>query len=92
MDEDQVSRAMDDIERGLRREDPAFVRRLRHLQRRDDVAVLSAFVLLASGAVLLTVGLARGSWPTCVAGSAALAASVVVGDRRERVLGRIPRR
>jgi Protein of unknown function (DUF3040) len=91
MDEDQVSQVIDDIERGLRREDPAFVQRLRRLQRRDDATVLSAFVLLAAGAVLLITGLATKSWPTAAAGVAALAACVLVDNQRPRILGRARR-
>ena len=90
MDEDQVSRAIEDIEQGLRREDPALVQRLHHLQRRDDAAVLSIFVLLAAGAVLLAVGLATLAWPLWAAGLAALAASVLVDGQRKRFLGRVP--
>ena len=90
MDEDQVSRAIEDIEHGLRREDPALVQRLRHLQRQDDAAVLSVFVLLTAGAVLLSLGLATLSWPIWAAGLAALAVSVLVDEQRKRILGRAP--
>ena len=34
MDNDRFTEAIDDIERGLRHEDPDFVQRIRHLQRR----------------------------------------------------------
>jgi hypothetical protein len=50
MDNDRFTEAIGDIERGLRHEDPDFVQRIRHLQRRDDLTALSVFALLTVGA------------------------------------------
>jgi hypothetical protein len=88
MNDDKVTRAIHEIERLLAHDDPAFVQRLRRLQRRDDVTVLSVFVLLAAGAVLLTVGLATPSWPVFAGGLFALASSVLVDRRHKRSPGR----
>jgi Protein of unknown function (DUF3040) len=90
MNEDQVTQAIDEIKRTLAHDDPAFVQRVRQLRRRDGVTDLSVFVLLAVGAVLLTVGLATLSWPTVVAGLLALVASVLVDEHHKRSLKRVP--
>jgi hypothetical protein len=60
--------AISDMEHGLAHEDSDFVRRL---QRRERARVANAtivVVLLVVSAVLLTVGLATGSWLAWVAG------------------------
>ena len=90
MNEDQVTQAIDEIERVLRREDPELVQRIRHLRRRDDVTVLGVFVLLAAGAVLLIVGLATLSWPALAAGLFSLVSSVLVDQHHKRSLRRVP--
>jgi hypothetical protein len=84
MDDDQVTQAIEEIEHELRREDPDFVRRIRHLRRWDDLTVLCVFALLAAGAVFLTVGLAAASWPAAAAGLFALVSSVIVDHHRTR--------
>jgi hypothetical protein len=88
MNDDRVTRAIDEIERVLADDDPAFVQRVRHLQRSEDVTVLAVFLLLAAGAVLLTVGLAILSWPAVAAGLFALVGSVLVDRRHKRSPGR----
>ena len=88
MNDDNVTRAINEVERVLANDDPAFVQRVRHLQRSEDVNVLSVFVLLAAGAVLLTVGLATLSWHAFAAGLFALVASVLVDRRHKRSPGR----
>jgi hypothetical protein len=90
MDNDRFTEAIDDIERGLRHEDPDFVQRFRHLQRRDDLTALSIFALMAVGAVLLIVGLATFSWPAWAAGLFALVISVVADEHHKRNLRRLP--
>jgi Protein of unknown function (DUF3040) len=90
MDDDRFTEAIDDIERGLRHQDPDFVQRIRHLQRRNDLTALSVFVLMAVGAVLLIVGLATLSWPTWAAGLFVLVTSVVADEHHKRGLGRLP--
>jgi hypothetical protein len=90
MDDEQVNReieelerglvrdAIDDVERGLDRDDPDFVHRMRRLRRAELTNTLAVFMLLAVGAVLLTVGLATLSWPAWVAGGLAFLASFAV--------------
>jgi hypothetical protein len=90
MNDDHVARAIDDIERTLRHDDPAFLQRVRHLQRREAANVLSVFTLLTVGAVLLTVGLATLSWPIWSAGAVALVVSVLVDEHYKHSLGRFP--
>jgi Protein of unknown function (DUF3040) len=90
MDDDRFTDAIDDIERRLRHEDPDFVQRFRHLQRRDDMTALSIFALMAVGAVLMIVGLATLSWPTWAAGLLVLVTSVVADEHRKRGLRRLP--
>ena len=58
MNDDQVSRQVEEIERGLVHDDPAFVHRLGALQRAETGTTATVFVLLASSVVLLTIGLA----------------------------------
>jgi Protein of unknown function (DUF3040) len=103
MNDDQVSRtieeleralrrgeveAIGEVERGLAREDPAFVRRFRGLCRAEAAMAIAVFGLLAAGAVLLTVGLATVSWPSWVAGVAAFLASFGVNHHHDRMVGR----
>jgi Protein of unknown function (DUF3040) len=90
MNNDRFSEAIDHIECGLRREDPAFVQRIRHLERRDDMTALSVFALMAVGAVLLIAGLATLSWPAWAAGLFALVTSVVADEHHKRSLRRLP--
>jgi hypothetical protein len=91
MNNDRFTEAIGDIERGLRREDPAFVQRIRHLQRRDDLTAICVFALIAVGAVLLIAGLATLLWPAWAAGLFALASSVVADEHHKRNLRRLPR-
>ena len=91
MNDDPVTRAIDEIERALRRDDPAFLHRVQQLQRREMANVLTVLTLLASGAVLLTVGLATVSWPIWGAGLIALVASVLVDEHHKHSLDRLPR-
>ncbi|HYZ97524.1 MAG TPA: DUF3040 domain-containing protein [Acidimicrobiales bacterium] len=88
MNDDQLNLAFRQIEQGLVQDDPAFVQRLRALYRAEIAAVVTVFLLLAGGAVLLTVGLATLSWPIWVAGVSALLASVVVDEHHRRVVER----
>jgi hypothetical protein len=90
MDDDRFREAIDDIERGLRHEDPDFVQRIRRIQRRDDLTALSVFALVALGAVLLIVGLATLSWPTSAAGLFVLVTSAVADEHHKRGLRRLP--
>lgn len=85
---DQVSGTIYDIEQPLRSEDPAFVRRFHATQRAEMATAITVVVLLASGAVLLAVGLATLSWAAWFGGVGALLASVAVDERHKRVLWR----
>lgn len=53
-----VDHALHHIEVGLVHDDPEFVRRMRRLERAENVHALTVFALLAASAVLLLVGLA----------------------------------
>jgi hypothetical protein len=80
MDDRQVNRAIANIEQGLAQDDPTFVRRCRTIYRSEMATVITVFVLLAAGAVLLTVGAATTSWGLWVAGVVAFLASYGVDE------------
>jgi hypothetical protein len=90
MNDDQVSRALDEIERSLCQDDPAFERRLRAVRRAEIGTVLTVALLLVSGAVLLTVGLATLSWMAWGGGLIALLTSVLVDEHHKHALRRMP--
>jgi len=81
MEDEQVNAAIEDIERALVADDPEFARRVQVVQRNDDINFIAVFVLLAAGAVLLTVGLATHRWIPWSIGVAMLVVSVLVDDR-----------
>ena len=88
MDDDQVKRTIEELEQGLTEDDPAFLKRYRALYRAEIATVISVFLLLASGTVLLTVGLATISWPTWIAAIVAFAASFIIDEHHKRTLRR----
>lgn len=88
---DLLSRQIDEVELALRQEDPAFVRRFRRLQRRETVSVLTVFAFLASGAVLITVGLTMASVVTGSSGVIAMLAACLVEHLHQRALCRSSR-
>jgi hypothetical protein len=90
VNDDQVTRSIDEIEGALRQDDPAFLQRVDHLQRQELATFLSVLALLAAGAVLLTVGLATLSWPVWGAGLGTLVASVLVDEYHKHVVRRWP--
>lgn len=90
MDDDQVERTIMGLEQRLAEGDPAFLKRFRALQRAEIATVISIFVLLACGTVLLTVGLATVSWPAWIAGLAAFAAAFAIDEHHKRALSRSP--
>jgi Protein of unknown function (DUF3040) len=102
MNDDQVSRRIEELERALAQDaiekvehdlacdDPAFTKRFRALHRAEIATVLTVFVLLAAGAVLLTVGFATRSWPTWIAGVLAFLASFAVDEHHKHALRRTP--
>jgi hypothetical protein len=81
---------IDEIERALRREDPALLKRLRRLQRHDTMYALTVFAFLAGGAVLVTVGLATTTAAVFGIGVAAMLTAGVLDHRYRRALRRPP--
>jgi hypothetical protein len=86
MDDDEISRAIDELEHGLAHDDPAFLQRMNRLPRTEIASVLTVSLLLAIGAVLLTVGFATRSWPSWIAGALTLLASVAADHCHHRTL------
>jgi 1,4-dihydroxy-2-naphthoate octaprenyltransferase len=90
MDDEKISReiealerefvqdAIDECERGLDHDDTDFVRRMHRIRRAEMTREIAVFVLLAVGAVLLTVGFATLLWPTWVAATLLFLASFAV--------------
>lgn len=100
MNDDQVSRRIEELERalthgtieeveqGVAHDDPAFTKRFRALHRAEIATVVTVFVLLALGTMLLAVGLATFSWPTWIAGVLSFVASFAVDEHHKRTLRR----
>ena len=84
MNDEQVGRAIDELERALVIDDPGFVHRIRNVQRLETVHVAAVFVLLAAGVVLLTVGLASTAVVPWALGLASLLLAVVVDEVHKR--------
>jgi hypothetical protein len=75
MSNDQVSRALGEIERALESDDPAFMRRVQAMARAEKATAIAVVTFLAGGAVLLAVGLATLSWVAWCAGAISLLAA-----------------
>lgn len=90
MDDDQISSAIEEIEQRLIHDDPDFTRRFRTLPRAEIATVVTVIVLLASGVVLLTVGLATPSWLAWCAGLLTLFLSALVDEHHKHALRRNP--
>lgn len=88
MNHDQVSRTIQEVEQRLAHDDPALMKRFQAVQRAEIATALTVFLLLAGGAVLLTVGFATLSWPTWIAGVLALLASFAVDEHHQHTLRR----
>jgi hypothetical protein len=86
MNERQVDEMVDELERALMVDDPEFARRILRVQRDETVNFVVVFVLLAVGAVLLTVGLATAFVIPWLAGIASLLTAVLVDDHHKRAL------
>jgi hypothetical protein len=84
MDDEQVGTVIDEIERAMVIDDPAFVRRFRSLSRSEAIYAVIVFVLLAFGAVFLTVTLASAHPVPGVIALAALVGAVVTDAIHER--------
>jgi hypothetical protein len=91
MNEQQVKERVAELERALIDEDPEFVRRMLRVQRDETVNFVVVFVLLAVGAVLLTVGMATTLVIPWLAGIAALLIAVLVDDHHKHTLRNPPR-
>ena len=86
MNNDQLDRQIEELERLLHRDDPSWSKRFRELERgstRNDVTVFS---LLAISALLLGIGVANLSLVAFLTGAAAFVASFVVDHLHERRL------
>jgi hypothetical protein len=86
MNEQQVDELVDELERELMVDDPEFVHRMVRVQRDEKVNFVIVFVLLAVGAVLLTVGIATALVIPWLAGVASLLAAVLVDGHYRRTL------
>lgn len=89
--DDPLRRQIDEVERALWREDPAFMLQVRRLQRVDTASVLTVFALLAAGIVLVTVGAATSTIAAGGVGVIAMAAACLIDRRHQRALHRSPR-
>ena len=90
MNDDQVRRTIDELEGVLAYDDPALLKRFRAVRRADIATVLSVFMLIAAGTVLLTAGLATRSWPLWTVGVSAFLTSFFVDEHHKRTLRRNP--
>jgi Protein of unknown function (DUF3040) len=86
MNDEQVSAAIDEIERALQVEDPGLAQRVHALRRADVVNCVTVFALLAVGAVLLTVGLATVAWIPWSIGLISLVVAVAIDAHHQRAL------
>jgi hypothetical protein len=86
MNEQQVDEMVDELERALMVDDPEFVRRMVRVKRYETVNFVVVFILLAVGAVLLTVGMATAFVIPWLAGIASLLTAVLVDDHHKRRL------
>jgi hypothetical protein len=84
MNDEQVGRAIDELERALAIDDPGFVQRVRNVRRRETAHDLAVFVLLAAGVVLLTAGLASRAVLPWVLGLVAFLLAVAVDEIHKR--------
>jgi len=86
MDNDQLVRKIDELERALRRDGPELSKRLNQLQRRDKWNDVTVFSLLTLSAVLLATALATLSPAAGGAGVVSYLASFLVDQRHQRRL------
>jgi hypothetical protein len=83
MDDEQVDRAIAELERGLRSDDPGLARRFRRISRGDSARLVAVVVALTAAAILLAAGLALASGAMWLAGLAAFLAAFGADRRRE---------
>jgi hypothetical protein len=84
MNDEQIGRAIDELERGLVIDDPGFVQRIRNVRRLETAHVAAVFILLAAGVVLLTAGLASTAAVPWALGLASMLLAVVVDEVHKR--------
>lgn len=77
----------DGIELGLRRDDPAFVRRMHRLTRASRRNAVAVVVSLLASAVLLTVALGTQSLTALLGGGVALMAAFTSDGHHRRRFG-----
>ena len=77
MDSEHLNRQIDEIERYLRTEDPALVRRIEQQRRRHAAQAIAVSALLTASTILLAVGLATVSPVMYCAGVAAFLTAFV---------------
>jgi Protein of unknown function (DUF3040) len=83
-DDDHDNRAIEEIERALRAEDPSLVRRFRDVEQRLGATDIAVFSLLAASVVLLSVGLATASAAPWYIGAVAYGTCFVVDHQHKR--------
>ena len=83
-DDDHVSRAIEEIARALRAEDPSFLGKFGDLDQRPGITVVAVFTLLAASAVFLSVGVATSSAASWYMGVVAYCASFLVDRHHKR--------
>jgi hypothetical protein len=84
MNDEQVGRAIDELEHALAIDDPGFVQRIRNVRRRETAHDVTVFVLLAAGVVLLTAGLASTAVVPWALGLASFLLAVAVDEVHKR--------
>ena len=86
--DERVDRAIHEIELGLAKDDPTFVRRVRRPARAERTNTTIVVVLLVTAAVLLAAGLATYSWFALMAGGLSFAVASLLDDRHRHRLAR----
>lgn len=84
MNDEQVGRAIEELEHALAIDDPRFVQRVRNVRRRETAHDVAVFVLLAAGVVLLTAGLASRAVLPWALGLVSFLLAVVVDEVHKR--------
>lgn len=84
---DLLAEAIEEIELGLQRDDPRFLRRMGRLRRASKLNAIGVVGFLVASAVLLTAALATRSLWAWIAGSAAFLAAFAVDDLYRRAVG-----
>lgn len=90
MDHERVSQAVYEIEQGLVHDDPGFVRHFEALHRSEIATVVTVALLLAIGAVFLTLGFATSSLLPWGVGLVAFLLSFAVDEHHKHILRRNP--